>query len=130
MRVGAPSQRSVINYGCAVAAVPLSSGGFATTVPVVTQVDALHQRNVRTAASSDLGRSLDLVWDGYTSELASVLDRLAVLDATSAELHSWFETPDVAYPAPRVLEVLDVEIVENSSADPFRFTDTDFDAWV
>lgn len=122
----ASNQRTAINYGCAVAAVPLSFAGLAAVIPSVTHVEVIHQRHTRTVAASELGQGLDLTWADYTKELSAVLDRLAV----STELHSWFDTPDVMLPAPRVLEVLDVEIVENSHADPFRFTDTDFDAWV
>ena len=131
MRVGVSNQRTVMNYGCAVAAVPLSFGGFAAPTPSVIHVDPAQQRSARTVASSELGQSLDSAWNGYASQLTSVLDRLAMLNATSTELLSWFETPgDVMYPVPQVLEILEVEIVENSSADPFKFTDTDFDAWV
>lgn len=50
---------------------------------------------------------------------------------TSRDGSYWLDTPDYAIlPTPRIVEVLDVQLVEGSRAKPFRFTDTDFDVWI
>jgi len=94
--------------------------------PSSSHVEVVQHRNIRTVASSEVGRGVDLTWSSYLDELNAILDRL---DGPE-DLHSWFETPDVAFPAAHVLEVIPAEIIEDSQADTFRFTATDFDAWV
>lgn len=77
--------------------------------------------------SSLSGQWLEREWAAMQRGLADTLLRSS---PKPIETFSWFETsPDAVYPSASVVEVLDVEVTEDSSADAFAFTDTDFDVW-
>jgi hypothetical protein len=126
MRVADVATMRFVNYGFAVVAVPLGlSSAMHTPVMETSPARVI----ARSSALTDTAQKVENDWLELRRMVGDLLQRSAVQNTLDAV--GWFETPaDTLYPVPRSVEVLDVSIVENSSSDTFRFTDTDFDVWV
>ena len=124
MKVGNVVSMGLMNYGIAVAAVPLTLAG---QTGVVTTQGPSPRVQIRSSASSEYGMWLDSEWSEMQSALAKVLLRTSV---AAVDALSWYETAgDAVYPAPGNAEILDVEVVDDESEDAFTFTDSGFDVW-
>lgn len=125
MKVASIAPKKIVNYGAAVAALPLSlalpgQAAAATSAKAVAVA-------VRSTASSGPAMWLDREWAGLAAGVERVSARAL---AASASLDLWYETPDdVVYPSLGDAELLNVSLVEDSNADGFIFTSTDYEQW-
>lgn len=117
-----------VNYGFAVAALPLGLSGALQTPAASAVETAAFSVTSRSSALTDTGQKVESDWLQLRQKMGDLVERSAVRVSPSPV--SWFEVPgDAVYPGPKEIEVLEVSIVEDSESESFKFTDIDFDVW-